>query len=371
MTDRFDLIRFSLLPRVGGMRARNLLRHFRSFSELTKAGGIDLLKVEGIDKTLAAVIREAVSDEDFLRDVEKEIARTKKILEKKDVQFVTYLDNDYPEPLRRIYDAPLYLFISGKLPAPGQPAIAVVGTRSASTYGKKACRRITRDLVAAGVAIISGLARGIDTVAHRTALEHDGVTCAVLGSGLDNIYPGENRTLAQDMTARGAVLTEQPFGAKPDAVNFPRRNRIISGLSMGVLVIESAEKGGALLTAQFALDQGKDVFAVPGSIFDTRSSGTNKLIQSGSAKLVRDAEDILAELPLASRSRKPKLPPPQLSLQEEQILSYLDSEPVHIDALAQKTGSAPTDLLVTLLQMEFKGLARQLPGKYFVKEAGP
>ncbi len=368
MIDRFDLIRFSLLPRIGGMRARNLLRHFTSFDALAKARGAELIKVEGIDKTLAAAIREAVTNEKFLDRVENDVARTKEILEKKDVQFVTYLDDNYPEQLRRIYDAPLYLFVSGKLQAADQPAVAVVGTRSASTYGKKACRFITRDLVAEGVVIVSGLARGIDTVAHRSALEHDGVTCAVLGSGLDNIYPGENRKLAQEITVRGAVFTEQPFGAKPDAVNFPRRNRIISGLSMGVLVIESAEKGGALLTAQFALDQGKDVFAVPGSIFDVRSSGTNKLIQSGAAKLVRSADDILAELPVASRSCKQKQPPPQLSLQEEQILSYLDSEPLHIDALAEKTGTTPTDLLVTLLQMEFKGVARQLPGKYFVRE---
>ncbi len=366
--DKLDLIRFSLLPRIGGMRARNLLRHFQSFEALTKARGAELVKVEGIDKTLAASIREAVTNNEFLEHVEKEVARTIDILEKKDVRFITYLDDDYPETLGRIYDAPLFLFVSGTLPAADRPAIAVVGTRTASAYGKKACRLITRDLVAEGVVIVSGLARGIDTVAHRSALEHDGVTCAVLGSGLDNIYPGENRKLAQEMTLRGAVLTEQPFGAKPDAVNFPRRNRIISGLSMGVLVIESAEKGGALLTAQFALDQGKDVFAVPGSIFEGRSSGTNKLIQSGAAKLVRHADDILSELPLTSRSRKQKLPPPQLSLQEEQILSFLDTEPIHIDALAEKTGTSPTDLLVTLLQMEFKGVARQLPGKYFVKE---
>jgi DNA processing protein len=214
------------------------------------------------------------------------------------------------------------------------------------------------------------LARGIDTVAHQTAVRSGGRTIAVLGSGLDVIYPPENRRLAQEISQYGAVVSEYFFGAKPDAVNFPRRNRLISGLTLGTIVIEAGESSGALITAQAALEQGREVFAVPGSIFSPKSLGPNRLIQDG-AKLVTNIEDILAELPqqydMFSKSAITEPPALQLNENEQKIMSLLSHEPMHIDLLARQANMPASQLLAVLLDLEFKNAIKQLPGKFFVK----
>ncbi len=221
-----------------------------------------------------------------------------------------------------------------------------------------------------GLTVVSGLARGIDTAAHTAALKAGGRTLAVIGSGIDVIYPSENKRLAERISHKGAILSEYEMGAKPDAVNFPRRNRIISGLALGTLIVETTETGGAMITASTALDQNREVFAVPGPITENRSRGTNLLIKEGRAKLVEQVDDIVSELQtklrprLRTEEKKIEIP---LSLFEKRLFDCLGSGPLHIDAIAAQTGLATSDALVNLLSLEFKGIVKQLPGKMFVR----
>jgi DNA processing protein len=277
---------------------------------------------------------------------------------------------EFPALLKKIYDPPVVLFVKGEFQAHDETAIAVVGTRAPTEYGKLTAERLTAALVNRGMTIVSGLARGIDTIAHQTALKSGGRTVAVLGSGLDMIYPPENRRLAQEITPHGVIISEYFFGAKPDASNFPRRNRIISGLAPGTLVIEAGETSGALITASAALEQGREVFAVPGSILSPKSLGPNRLIQDG-AKLVTSVDDILAELPpqLDMFSKTPAVASPAIHLteNEQKVLNLLSHEPVHIDQLARQTSMPASQLLAILLDLEFKYALKQLPGKFFIK----
>jgi DNA processing protein len=220
-----------------------------------------------------------------------------------------------------------------------------------------------------GITVVSGLARGIDTTAHSATLKSGGRTIAVIGSGLDVPYPPENKKLLDQIADTGVVVSEFPMGAKPDAPNFPRRNRIISGLSLGTVIIESAEDGGAMITASTALDQNREVFAIPGNINDKRSSGPNKLIQEGRAKLVQNVDDILAELNVKlekGSAKKEERPAIQLTIFEQKIYDILGTDPTHIDDIAEAADSSTSDVLVTLLSLEFKGLIKQLPGKMFM-----
>ncbi|MCK4843683.1 MAG: DNA-processing protein DprA, partial [Dehalococcoidia bacterium] len=272
----------------------------------------------------------------------------------------------YPAPLKEIYDYPPVLYVKGNPPFQDQPCLAVVGTRRPTIYGRQVTEEIVTDLARSGITIVSGLARGIDSVAHRAALDAGGRTVAVFASGLDIIYPGENAKLAQAITERGALLSEHPLGVKPRPESFPLRNRIMSGLSLGVLVVEAGERSGALITAHQAVEQDRDVFAIPGSILSPASQGTNHLIQEG-AKLVRSSEDILQELNLAiavQQSEFKEFSP--VDEAESAILKQLSSEPNHIDEICRRSGLTTPQVSSTLAMLELKGIARQVGNMNYV-----
>ncbi len=357
-SDVFHLLRLLSIPRIGPLKIRSLLNHFGSAHAVLQASPRDLIRVYGIDRTLASAIKHHEGE----RFAEYQVACAERL----GVQIVASWDPAYPDLLSRIYDPPPLLFVQGTLECLRSPAIAVVGTRRPSSYGERAAERISRELVEHELTIISGLARGIDTVAHSAALRAHGRTCAVIGSGLDVPYPAENRRLMERIAESGAVISEFPLGTKPDAQNFPRRNRIISGIALGTIVVESAEDGGAMITASIALDQNREVFAVPGSMMSPQSLGPHRLIQTGRAKLIHSIEDVLDELQMGGNQNGavPRDPGP-LTLFEQQIYEHLATEPIHADDLADRSGLGPSDTLVTLLSLEFKGLVRQLPGKLF------
>lgn len=263
------------------------------------------------------------------------------------------------------------LFVRGEFSPSDKYSVAVVGTRNPTTYGKHVAEKFATELSEKGITVVSGLARGIDTIAHASTVRSGGRTIAVLGSGVDVIYPGENRRLSEQILLNGAVVSEYYMGSKPDAVNFPRRNRIISGISLGTIIVETSESGGAMITASTALDQNREVFAVPGNITEKRSHGTHKLIKEGRAKLVEGIDDVVEELryklkPILKDLPKSQ-PKPQLSIFEQKLFDALGDDPIHIDALAEKCAMATSDLLVQLLGLELKGVVKQLPGKYFEK----
>jgi DNA processing protein len=272
---------------------------------------------------------------------------------------------EYPRLLTEASGRPTVLYIRGRLTPEDGRSVGIVGTRRSTSYGKGVTERISRELATAGVTIVSGLARGIDAVAHHVALESGGRTVAVLGSGVDVIYPAEHRRLAERILEHGAVISEQPPGAKPDAPNFPARNRIISGMSQGVVVIEAPARSGALITANFAADQGREVFVVPGNVGNATSEGTNQLLRDG-ARIVRDGADILADLGFGGT------PPAQLSLQlpatpeEARVLSCLSNEPLHIDEIAEAANMRGREVAEALLMMELKGMARNCGALYYV-----
>jgi DNA processing protein len=256
------------------------------------------------------------------------------------------------------------LFTRGKLEPGDKPGVAVVGTRRPSHYGQQVAERLARELAENGVTVVSGLARGIDTCAHKAALAAGGRTIAVLGCGIDVYYPPENRKLCDAIAERGAVLSEFNLGTEPLAMNFPKRNRVVSGLSSAVVAVEAGEKSGVLNTCAWALDQGRPVYAVPGRISDQTSIGTNRLLREG-AKPLTSAADLLRDLGLIfSTAPAPAIP---VSDSEQPVLDFLSSEPQHADEICQGLGLPMSKLLGVLAQMELKGLIRQLPGKYFVR----
>lgn len=289
------------------------------------------------------------------------------LLEKKGIAFVHYGSPGYPEMLKNIPDPPPGLFIRGKITASDDQAIAVVGSRKATRYGLTVAAKLAGELAGAGVTVVSGMARGIDTAAHRGALAAGGRTIAVLGCGVDVVYPRENAGLMEEISLSGAVVSEFPLQEKPESWHFPVRNRIISGLSMGVVVVEAAARSGALITADFALDQGRDVMAVPGNITSELSRGTNRLIRQG-AKPVEDAGDILEEMGLERLFRVDdrKDPVVNLSPEEKAVSNIISSEPVTLDELVDRSGLPAQKVLVALTFLEMKGSVRQLPGRLYI-----
>lgn len=281
---------------------------------------------------------------------------------------ITLEDDDYPPLLRVVGQAPYVLFYRGRPQVLQQLCLAIVGSRKASVYGKKVARELARELGAAQVVVVSGLARGIDSEAHQGALDGRGSTVAVLGSGIDVVYPPENRKLYDMIQEQGAIVSEFPPGTHPEASNFPRRNRIISGLCRGVVVVEARQKSGALITADFALEQGRDVFAVPGPVSSENSRGTNNLIKQG-ANLVSSVEDILEEYMLSLPGSCVQVQPELLMLDiyEEEILKYISYEATHINEIVTVSkiniGLAST----LLLKLELYGLIKCLPGNYYVR----
>lgn len=270
----------------------------------------------------------------------------------------------YPRLLAEISGRPSILYVRGKLAPADDVSVAIVGTRRATPYGRQAAERIAAELAQAGITVVSGLARGVDAVAHRAAIEAGGRTIAVLGSGPDVIYPAEHRRLAEQILESGAILSELPPGAKPDAQNFPARNRIVSGMTLGTLIVEAPLRSGALITASFAGDQGRDVFVIPGSIFAQTAEGTNALLRDG-ARLVRDGADILEDLglggiPVATQSQM------ALGEDERRLFDALGKEARHIDELAENAGLSAGAASALMLTMELKGLVRNHGAQYYV-----
>jgi DNA processing protein len=352
----------SFVPGIGDVGFKNLISRFHSPEAVFGAGAKELGRVEGIREKAAESIK---NFSDWAR-VDTEIQNLKRL----GLKLVSIIDKDYPKNLSKIYYPPSILYLHGEIHAGDQLALAIVGTRAADRYGRIVTERLASELASMGITIVSGMARGIDSIAHAAALKSGGRTIAVLGSGLDVIYPPENKNLYNQISENGAVISEFALGSDPDAVNFPKRNRIISGLSLGVLVIQASEKSGSLITASFALEQNREVFAVPGNIGSQLSRGTNTLIKRG-AKLVDSVEDILGEVD-AFRRLKPIESPvdighilEKLNNDGKRIFSIVMNEPIHIDDIITQSGFEPHRVLSTLLSLELEGLITQLPGKMF------
>lgn len=298
------------------------------------------------------------------------IRRVKEELMRRNIAAVTFFDPEYPEYLKEIAQPPWVLYIKGDVSLLSTACLAVVGTRQPTNYGRRVARKMAAEIASRGWAVVSGMAAGIDSEAHRGALEADGKTIAILGTGVDVVYPKHLRSLYAELAKKGAVCSEMPPGTAPHPGLFPRRNRIISGLSLGTLVVEAAERSGALITADFSMEQGREVFAVPGPVTSEKSVGTNRLIQQG-AKCVTCVQDILEEFPsLVQTSRAPaeSAEPSDLLSEERLVLSFVKDEPVHIDELKEQISLPPGEIHRHLLSLQLKKRIRQLPGSRFVRE---
>jgi len=298
------------------------------------------------------------------------IDRDLKLIDEKNVSVIPLASPDYPASLRQIYDPPTVLYVRGNILESDKLSVAIVGSRRASAYGKSIAERIATDLAQRGIAIVSGGARGIDTAAHKGALAAGGRTVAFLGCGIDVTYPAENKNLFDAMAESGAVVSEFPLGSNPEPWRFPPRNRLISGLSLGVLVCQSPKASGALITAGYAAEQGKDTYAVPGNVDDERNWGCHKLIQDG-ALLVNSAADILRELGLdgsdGEEARQMALPIESLNEQERDIAALLSLEPMPVDEIIEKTGLPAPMVSGTLTVLEMKNVVRRVPGNAYVR----
>lgn len=355
-------IGLSSIPGVGRVTFRKLVKQFGSPERVLAASSDELTGVDGLSRKLINAIRSFAWREQAERELEMADAAGAVI--------VTMDDPAYPDSLRDTPDPPLLLYVKGALKPEDRSAVAIVGTRKPTHYGRTVTHRLAGDLAAAGFTVVSGMARGIDTQAHRGALAAQGRTIAVLGCGIDVAYPPENRELMEQISKAGAVVTENPFGTKPESGYFPARNRIISGLSRGTVIIEASEDSGSLITAQYALEQGRKLFAVPGNIGAPTSRGTNSLIKRG-ATLVENTGDILTGLggkPSDTRGKIAARPLSSLTRDESVVLQCITSEPKHIDMLMNESRMTAGALSGVLINLELKGLAKQLPGKYFVRE---
>jgi DNA processing protein len=338
---------------------------------LSELGGIDTVFGASLLELGKCGLGGGAANGVLARAGRKEAEREVAILEREGIGLVTFESPAYPPLLREIPDPPIVLFCLGNPDLAGMPAVAMVGSRGSSAYGDQAARRLAGDLAARGIVVVSGMARGIDQKAHLGALEAGGRTLAVLGSGIGKIYPARSDKLVERIAGNGAVLTEFVYDVPPTKITFPQRNRIISGICHSTVVVEAAERSGALITARFALEQNRELMAVPGPISGRMSIGTNFMIKKG-AKLVQRADDILDELPAGARAAlKPapdKGPPPQLSETEAQVFELLSVDtPLHIDIIARRSGMGTAELSLILLGLEMKSLAKQLPGTEYVK----
>ena len=359
MTDIKYWVAFNRIPHLGTVRFRQLQEHFGSLGEAWNARE-GQLRAAGLDRR---AVSEILSNRGSISpDHEAEL------LAQAGVRAVTWSDEEYPDRLKEIDDPPPVLYVKGEILPDDWCSIAIVGTRSATPYGKQAASTLTRDLVASGITVVSGLARGIDGIAHHEVIQSGGRTIAVMACGLDIIYPPEHASLAASISRQGALVSEHPLGVKPRSQQFPRRNRIMSGMTLGTLVIEAGEGSGAVRTVQHALEQGREVFCVPGSIFSLKSKMTNLLIQQG-AKLVLTHEDVLQELNLSSI-------PQQLAMtsvidlpegDERSILEQVSLEPLHIDEIRWRSQLPIALVSSTLAMMELKGLVRQVGGMNYVR----
>ncbi|MGA2144553.1 MAG: DNA-processing protein DprA [Bryobacteraceae bacterium] len=363
-----------LAPGLGPRSSGKLLERFRTPRAIFRASRTEL-EAAGLSGAAAQSIASGCTFEDAANEQNK--------MAEAGAELVTWNDPRYPALLRGIFDPPVVLYVRGRTELLCSHQVAVVGTRRPSAYGLAVAERFSGDLAHAGLAITSGMARGIDTAAHRGALAAGGQTVAVLGSGVDVVYPSENRKLATEIAAKGLIVSEFPMGATAFPQNFPIRNRIISGLSLGVLVVEGAQYSGSAITAKLALDQGRELFAVPGNVTSKASWGPNLLIKQG-AHLVQDWNDVVTELPpesrrhlieqgkqkiLAETGETPGPAGPELDATARRVLEELTVDvPIHLDDLIEKIGdTSASELIAALFELEMLGLAKQLPGKNFVK----
>ena len=359
--DELYWIGLKAIPGIGNVTFRRLLERFETPTAVLSAPSDALAHVRGV----TPAILEAISDGSWRAFAEAECFR----LATSGARLVTFTSTDYPKSLFEIPDPPPFLYVRGELHC-HETAVAIVGSRRATAYGLQATARLAEALAAHGVTVISGMARGVDTAAHKGALAANGRTIGVLGCGIDKVYPPENRKLFQEMAEKGGLISEFPLGTLPLAENFPRRNRIISGLSRGVLVVEAAEKSGSLITAQYALEQGRDVFAVPGNISFATSRGSNRLIKQG-AKLVDCVEDILEELPGFAEMPENAGQQPSaarsfsLTPKEAAIYEVLARSPLHIDDIIAQTELTAGEVSSMLLHLELKGAVIALPGTHY------
>jgi len=373
-----EWIALNMTPGIGPRAAAKLLERFGSAEAVFGASRAELealrLRAEAVESIMAGDLFEKAADE---------IERVRGM----NADVLLLDDGVYPSLLREVFDPPITLYVKGAwAECLDKPCVAIVGSRRCSTYGQNAAGMLARDLAQRGVTIISGLARGIDAAAHRGALEANGRTVAVMGTGIDQIYPRDHRKLAAEILERGgALVSEFPLETPPAPQNFPYRNRIISGLSLGVVIVEAAENSGSLITARMALEQGREVFAVPGNITSRNSFGTNYLIKGAGAKLVQVWQDVAAEMPpeIAAQLLPPEpkqqaesglveqlqLVPADLTMSEHVVFKLLSTDdPAHIDALAEAANLSVPDLTGALLGLEMRDLVRQLPGKRFVRK---
>ncbi len=349
---------FNRLPGIGRVRYSALLNRFGRLSEAWRAGASDL-RAAGLT---AGIVR-SITSERAAVDPDSELA----LLARHDVRALTWDDHEYPPLLKETDDPPPVLYIRGDVSSLADWCVSVVGTRRPTPYGRQVAEELSSQLASNGICVVSGLARGVDAIAHRAALAAGGRTIAVMASGLDIVYPPEHAKLAREIAEHGALISEQPLGTQPRGDYFPRRNRIMSGISLGVLVVEGDVKSGAVITATCANDQGRDVFAVPGSIFSPQSRGTNALIRDG-ARLVQKVEDILEELNLT-------MVPQQMEMKElvpatdteAGLLRHISQEPVHIDEICRQSGLAAATVSSVLAMMELKGMIRQIGPMAYVR----
>jgi len=366
-----DWIALSFIVGVGSRTAGFLIEKFGS-PALIFAASTRALESAGLSRESIDALKSSESREKAHFQIES--------LGKLGAEAITLTDKRYPRLLREIYDPPIVIYCLGNLDAAvRQPAISIVGSRRCSSYGRNVAEKLSRELAERGITVISGLARGIDSAAHRGALEGRGLTIGVMGTGLDAVYPKENRRLAARISENGALVTEFPLATPPASQNFPFRNRVISGMALGVMVVEGAERSGSLITARLAYEQGRDVFAVPGNITSHKSFGPNYLIKDG-AKLVHTWRDIVEEFPLEVKAailsaergehfvEQARAEEVELSGPERTVLKTLRvDEPLHVDQLIAKTGLSSGDLMGALLKLEMLDRIRQIPGKSFVR----
>jgi len=361
MSEILEILSLYSIPGLGSISIKKIFERFHNIDAFIKSDKSKFLNLIG---------RKNLNLSKEVLDSGAEFAKKQMALaEKMGVSVISFRDKLYPRLLKEVYDAPALLFTKGDISFFEEKTIAIVGTRLASDYGIKTADYFSKVLVENGITVVSGMARGIDSAAHKGALSAGGHTIAVIGCGLDVTYPPENRKLKKAIEEKGLIVSEFPMGTEPLAHHFPRRNRIISGLSYGTVVVEAGLKSGALITAQISLDQGREVFAVPGSIYNKRSQGSHYLIRQGGV-LVENVSQILQEIPgwdetkvVYNEEEKREM----LAGEEKIVWDSLSYEPVHIDAIVTSAGKSTADVLALLLSMELKGLVKQLSGMMFIK----
>jgi DNA processing protein len=357
------------LARVKGLGAVSFKKLTTRFVDPTAAFSAALTELEQVEGLHRDAIDGIVAFSDWA-EIDEEIERARDA----GIAIVPFTNPNYPARLRTIADPPPFLYVKGNILTDDDKAVAIVGSRSASEYGRRVARDLARGLVSLGFTVVSGMARGIDGSSHESALQAGGRTIAVLGSGVERAYPAEHETLYRRIGENGAVLSELPIGTRPLAFNFPARNRLISGLSLGVVVVEATEKSGSLITATLAVEQGREVFAVPGEVGSSRSRGAHRLIRQG-AKLVESVDDIIEEIApqLLDRTgsatqRAPRVLPQNASDATRTIFALLQENTLQVDQVIERTGMSAAQVLETLLDLELQGLLRQLPGKIYRAE---